>query len=181
MDVNSFPLSEKAAQNLREFHASEAPVVRDLNEAGFGVASTLDLLKDSGPYPEALPILLGHLEGTDLISRVRDVVARCLAVPDSSPYWDRLLRLYLTEQDAFVQNALALSLSNSAREENTADLLELLGRTDRGASGTLLLPGVLRVGGDRGRTALEALSDHPTLGKEAQAQLRRKRPQRRGK
>ena len=60
-------LQERAAV----WTAAERPIVADLQAAGIEVDSPWDLVHRSVPYPEALPVLLAHLQRA-----VLDVIAR---------------------------------------------------------------------------------------------------------
>src|SRR3712207_4152728 len=67
---------QQRTATLRE---AEAPLVGDLHRAGFDVASAWDLANTSTPYPEALPVLVEHLQ-RPYPDRVREGIARALAV-----------------------------------------------------------------------------------------------------
>lgn len=60
---------EKAAERDAELQArvsqwpkAERPIIEELREAGVDVESVWDLVNSAEPYPNALPILLDHLE-----------------------------------------------------------------------------------------------------------------------
>lgn len=47
---------------VQELHDAERPIVADLRRAGVDVDSVWDLVNTSAPYPNALPVLVKHLE-----------------------------------------------------------------------------------------------------------------------
>ena len=58
----------------------ELPLVREIAEAGLLIDSVWDLVNTREPYPEAIPVLLRHLENTDYDPAIRDGIARALTV-----------------------------------------------------------------------------------------------------
>src|SRR5262245_53969233 len=72
---------ERSRRRMEAFwqHA-ETPIVEGLRAIGLKVDSVWDLVNTSVPYPEAIPVLLAHLQ-REYPDRVREGVARALAVP----------------------------------------------------------------------------------------------------
>jgi hypothetical protein len=84
----------------RAIYASEAPLVADLRRAGFDVESAWDLFNRKEPWrkdvpippwPEAVPILLEHLERPYPFS-VREGMVRALTASWGGVAFDRLVR-----------------------------------------------------------------------------------------
>ncbi len=69
----------RRAQGER-FAREEAPLVREIAEAGLIIDSVSDLINARGAYPEAIPVLLRHLKKTDYRPELRDAIARALTV-----------------------------------------------------------------------------------------------------
>jgi hypothetical protein len=65
-----------------EFRRLEAPLVEELRAAGFQVESAWDFVNTSAPYPEALPILLRHLQ-RPYPGQIREGIARALGVQEA--------------------------------------------------------------------------------------------------
>ena len=153
---------------------AEQPIVKDLRKAGFDVDSVWDLVNTSSPYPEALPILIAHLERGGYPPRIFEGAARALAVRPASVYWYRLRALYLQATDRNETEGLAVALAAAAAPEHLDDLIAvLLDKTGSGYRGHFI-GAVRRIGGERGREVIGALRDDPVLGKEATAELQRR-------
>src|SRR5580658_6227723 len=69
-----------------EYARAEAPLVQDLRAAGSQVESVWDLVNTSGAYPTLVPTLLAHLD-RPYLERVREGIARALAVPEARVGW----------------------------------------------------------------------------------------------
>ena len=154
-----------------EWRASERPIIEDLRGAGVAVRSVWDLVNTSEPYPDALPVLMAHVERGGYPDRVTEGLARALAVPPAGVYWRRLRDLYVEATGRDATEGLAVALAASARAEDLDDMLPLLSDDSRGGTRIHLIRAILRVGGERGRQAVDALSADPVFGKEATALL----------
>lgn len=141
--------------------------------AGVDVETAWDLVNTSEPYPDALPLLMQHLERGGYPDRVLEGMARAMAVKPAHVYWERLRDLYLRAAGRDEEEGLAVALTASATSEHLDDLLVLLGGDSRGDSRIHLLEAVVTVGGQRGREVVEALRSDPLLGREATALTRR--------
>ena len=76
---------EKAEERWRMARArrlarEEEPLVQEIARAGLLIDSVWDLVNTREPYPEAIPVLLRHLEKTDYDPAIRDGIARALTV-----------------------------------------------------------------------------------------------------
>lgn len=154
-----------------EWRRAEAPLVEDLRRAGFEVESAWDLVNISTPYPAALSILLDHL-WRPYPDRVREGIARALAVRDAKFGWDTLIRLYREERAGTdAKDGLAVALAGSADEEVIDDLVELARDPAHGDSRLLLLRALARLRDQRAHAALRALAGDPALTEEAERLL----------
>lgn len=158
-----------------ELTAAEAPIVKDLREAGYLVSSVWDLVNTSDPYFDALPVLLTHLERGGYPDRVLESLARALAVKPSVTVWERLKVLYERATGRFEQDGLAAALAASATRKQFESLVELVTETSHGKSRIHFLRPIKRVGGSRGRQVLESLHKDPDLAQEVDRVLRRTR------
>ena len=86
----------------RALIANEAPVIADLRAVGFEVDTVSDLFNQKEPwrkdgptpsYPEAIPILLKHLDGPYSFE-VREAIVRALTDPVGRMAFDRLVAEY---------------------------------------------------------------------------------------
>lgn len=159
------------ARKESEWRKAEAPLVDELREAGIEVDSAWDLVDTATPYPDALPILLRHLE-RPYPDRVREGIARALAVSDARPGWATLVRLYRDEQPGTdAKDGLAAALAAAADDQVIDDLIGLTEDPAHGDSRLLLLRGLARSRSSQGRAALEQLGADPALGEEARRLL----------
>jgi hypothetical protein len=155
-----------------EWRRAETSLVEELKAAGFAVDSAWDLVNTSAPYPDALPILVDHLQRT-YPSRVREGIARALAVPQSKFAWDVLTRLYRDEGERDAKDGLAVAISVVADDEVIDEVLALVRDERHGPSRILLLGALERSEDPRARAALMELGTDAELKKEIQIVLRR--------
>ena len=156
-------------QALRE---AEQPIVEDLRHAGLDVKSVWDLVNTSVPYPEALPVLLDHLQRGGYPDRVMESIGRASAVQPASFAWEVFRGLYLVATGRGEEEGLAVALAASATADHLDGLVALLHEESRSDTRIHFLRAIKRVGGDQGREVLESLRDHPLFGLEARALLK---------
>ena len=153
---------------------AEAPVVEALNGVGVVVESVWDLVNTATPYPDALPVLLAHLQ-RDYPDRVREGIARALAVRDARFGWDRLIRLYQDEPSGTdTKIGLAAALAAAADREVIGDVITLAQDAKHGQSRLLLLRALKRSKAPEARAALAELEDDPELTGEVRHLLKRR-------
>ena len=139
-----------------EWRRAEAPLIKELRGAGFDVESVWDLVNTAIPYPEALPILLAHLE-RPYPDRVREGIARALAVRDARFAWDALKRLYeRAEPGTDAKDGLAVAIAAAADDDVIDDVIALARDARHGTSRVLLLRALAR---SRDRDAVSALKE----------------------
>lgn len=163
-----------------EWRVAERPIVDDLLAAGVEVDSVWDLVNTAEPYPDALPVLMEHLERGGYPDRVTEGIARSLAVKPANEYWERLRQLYLRAEGPDASEGLAVALAAAAKPDNLDDLIALLTADPpmaqvRGDTRIHFIRPILRVGGSRGREAVEGLRNDPVFGTEATARLARRK------
>lgn len=162
---------EEIRRRKAEWRRAEAPLVAELREAGFDVESAWDLVNTSTPYPAALPILSDHLE-RPYPDRVREGIARALAVRDAGVAWQTLARLYAREAAGTdTKGGIAVALAASAGDEVIDELIALARDPVHGSSRLLLLGRLQRSRGAHARAALEEFAADPVLGQEARRLL----------
>lgn len=160
-------------RRLEQEHAvAEAPLVGALRAAGFAVESAWDFVQAAEPYPDAVPILLEHLQ-RPYPDRVREGIARALAVPEARPAWHLLVRLYRDETLPDTKSGLAVALSAIADDAVLDELITLIRDGRHGETRILLLGALERSKDRRARAALMALGTDPELVLEIQDILRR--------
>lgn len=164
---------EESRRRTEALGIAERPIVADLNRVGTNVDSVWDLVNTSEPYPEALPVLLKHLERGGYPDRVMEGLGRALAVKPAIAYWDRLKALYLAPRTPGEEDGTAVALAACATRTQLDDLIGFLSLAERGESRIYFIRPILSHGGLRGREIVASLQGDPTFGKEATALLSR--------
>lgn len=169
---------EELASKESEWRKAEAPLVEELRAAGFGVDSAWDLVNTSTPYPAALPILLEHLQ-RPYPDRVREGIARALAVRDARFGAEKLIRLYREEQPGTDAKAgLAVAIGEATDDDVIDDVIALASDPVHGTSRVLMLDALARSNAPQARAALEAIAEDAAVGGEARQLLKRGQPKR---
>jgi hypothetical protein len=165
---------------LRRREAEERPIVVDLTAAGVPVSGLWQLnpgvRAKSVPYPDALPIVMAHLERGGYPDHVMEWLGRAFGAKECVIWWDDLKRLYLSARGPGEEDGLAVALSQCATKAQLNDLIAFLGIEKRGKSRIYFVRPIKRLGRERGREILEPLRDHPVLGREVTAVLAGKSP-----
>lgn len=157
-----------------QLHQAEAPLIAELQGAGFRVQSAWDLANAPGSYPEAVPILLAHLQ-LPYPPVVREGIARALAVPEANIGWEILVRSYQEEVEPRVKSGLAVALAAAAGDERIDDIIALARERRYGPSRVLLLRAIGRSSIPGARSLLRELGEDPDLKREVRVILRRKK------
>jgi hypothetical protein len=158
-----------------ELRRAEAPLVEALTKAGVHVQSAWDLINRASSCPQALPVLLEHLEKPYPV-RVREGIARALAVPESISAWPTLLRLFEAEVETTttgVKFALGCALAAAATDNVIGDVIRLVRDGRHGANRAMLVRSLAKSADPRARQALMDVAADPELGTEAQKALKR--------
>jgi hypothetical protein len=161
-------VAERARRNAErqaqqdDWRREEAPLVLELNATGIAVESAWDLVNTSTAYPQALPILLEHLQ-RPYPDRVREGIARALAVKPARFAWDTLARLYRAETGTDTKDGLAVALCAIADDSVMDELIGLLRDRSLGPSRVLLVDSLERWNDPQAQTVLESLEPDPEL------------------
>jgi len=154
--------AEKAAELL----SAEKPLIEDLTRVGFPVKSVWDLVSNKGPYSEAIPILLNHMHRS-YPDRVKEGIARALAVPHTTVTWLRILDEYKdTAAACDYKHGLAAALGATSSDDIMPYLQEVIIDPVHGESRLLLLKALRRSSLPSSKRLLDELSDDPTFSKE---------------
>lgn len=158
-----------------EYRRAEAPLVADLRDVGCDVVSVWDLVNSNAPYPNAIPILLNHLNRSYPVP-VREGIARALAVPASKAYgWQLLVNSYLQEHESRVKEGLAAAIAATATGDVIHEVIALVRDVSHGSSRVLLLRALENSSDTRARQALLELNSDQELANEIEAIRRRLR------
>ena len=146
--------------------AAEVPLLEELRSAGYGVDSVWSLVNSSESYPEALPVLLRHL-GFAYPDRVREGIARALAVPGSVVLLDVLVAKFVSELSEEVKDGLACAIAAAADAEHMDEVIDLIVDPSHGPSRVLLLRALERATREQAHATLERAARDPDMRLEA--------------
>jgi len=120
-------LHAASVEKLRlEMEPEHAPLMRDLAAIGMKVRSTDDVVNMSAPYPEAVPVLLRHLQ-TARHPVMRNSLARSLTVREARGVaGGPILRELKRERDSEVRFAMANALTIVATRDDADEIAALL-------------------------------------------------------
>lgn len=129
-------------------------LMEELRKVGVVADSVGHLTSNPGPYPQAIPILLRHLQ-LPYSDATRESIARCLAVPEPAVLaaWPMLVEEYRKAPTGkgFIgpgeskqyrlgaKDGLALALRAAVSEKTLPDLISLIKDRTNGESRVLLL------------------------------------------
>jgi hypothetical protein len=120
----------------------------------------------SKPYPTAIPILLSHLK-KPYSDRIREGIARALAVPDATGAWQMLRAEYeASPGGSGVKSGLAAALAATSTENVIGELAMIARNPNNGNSRLLLLNGLRQSRSPVASETLADLKDDPILAKE---------------
>lgn len=169
---------ERSNAELRERELEsariQAPLIADLESVGWHVTSVWDLVNTAARYPEALPVLLDHLQ-RDYPAGIREGIARAMAVRDARFAWPVLRQLFEETEDRRVKDGLAVALAASADRTVLGEVMELLREPRHGPCRLFLLKTVRRLRSPDANDLLRSLLDDPQLAKEVERMLSKRR------
>lgn len=119
---------EKRHRQTDRWREEQRPLLDDLRAIGVRVDSVWDLVNSSASYPLAVPVLLDHLRRS-YSDRIREGMARALAVPEARSGWEPLVDIFIRERDCSAHGpkwALACALGAAADDTVFSDVAALL-------------------------------------------------------
>ena len=165
---------EAMQRKAAEWRKAEAPLVAELKQAGEVVESGWDLVNTTRSYPKAVPVLLKHLQ-LSYPDRVREGIARALAVSEAKVGWRTLVRLFVEDKDETglgAKQAIGRALGAAADDDVLDDIILLLRDKRHGANRIALLDALVRSSSTRACSLLIELQDDPELSHEARKALK---------
>jgi hypothetical protein len=155
---------------------AQKPLLNDLSDVGFDVATVEEVTMLPTPYPAAIPVLLEHLR-RPYPSLVLQAIARALAVPEARIAWPILEAIFIglpsNASDGGVKFAVGNALAESADESVMDHLAALLRDTRHGEARLALLRPFLKRRTAADRDLLSELSSDPDLRREIRARMGR--------
>ncbi|NJK31675.1 MAG: hypothetical protein HC927_04240 [Deltaproteobacteria bacterium] len=167
---------EERQERVAALQQALVPFFNDLRAKGYDIESVSALIAEPfptrAPIPEAIPILLDHLQ-RPYPTDAREVLARAVAVPEAKCGWDILIRLYREAQEKRPKDALAVALARAADDDVLDEVIALAKDPRHGSSRILLLHALECSASSLARAALADLADDPDLKKEVGLILKR--------
>lgn len=163
---------ERSAR-IAQLREEEQPILKDLKTVGCEAKSVWDLVNTRDRYSDAIPVLMKHLL-LPYSDRIREGIARALAVPEAKEHWATLLSEYRRASwgkgpDGLrlgAKDGLACALSAISSESVIGELIDLVKEQDHGPSRLLLLKALRKSKNPLAKRTLEEVSRDPDLAKE---------------
>ena len=137
------------------------PLLAVLRSAGVELSSIWDLVNTkTAPPPNTVPILLDHLS-RDYPDRVREGIARALAIPQARIGWTQLVDHFQKDSDRSglgAKFAIASALATIADESVMGDLIRLAVDPRHGQNRIPFVRALARASAPRARKALQQLA-----------------------
>jgi hypothetical protein len=178
------------AERVEAFRKDQEPIGKELEELGLHVRfqhTPFDIREElvthighltgtSDRYPEAIPILLKHID-KDYPDRVKECVARALATPDAKYARDRIVAKYesvpAAEEKGF-KDGLAVAVLALSDDGDFEEIVQLLRDRRHGSSRVLLLTYLQKSKRPEAAAVIEELSLDPDLAIEIKSWRRKK-------
>jgi len=165
---------ENRAQELRD---AQGPLLQELRSVGLDLDTVWRLVNVPNTPEAAIPVLIRHLHG-NYPARVREGIARALAVPEARPAWDILVssfRASAIANDGDVSVGLACALDAMAVAADFDTIAELVAAPQYGEARGILVYTLAKLSRERARKILEPLKDDPDLAQNIKPALKGKR------
>jgi HEAT repeat protein len=147
--------------------SAEQPLLEALGQQGVRLFSVWELVNSAQTPAALIPTLCEHL-AKPYPSKVREAIARALAVPASLSVWTSLESVFETERDPAVKWAVHLALAAAADRSVLDRLLRLALDRRHGRARALLAYSLGRMRDDeRAAKALRVLTADTDIGVEA--------------
>lgn len=160
---------ERQTREKREqFARDEEPILADLRAVGTPVGSVWDLVNTGARYPAAIPVLLAHIQKS-YPQKIREGLARALAVPEARSGWSVLMHEFESDPDSTTlgpKYGLACALSVVADDNVLHDVLRVLREDRHGECRIPLLRVLVRSRDPEAKAALEQFEQDPGLAAE---------------
>ncbi len=161
-----------------QFRFEEAALVQDLQTTGLHVVvnripgesylgpprSITDLVNTSSPYPDAIPILVKHLQ-IEYSRPIRESIIRALTTPESKGHADVLIKAFEAEQDSESQTKwlLGAAIAEAATADDTEKIISLANDIRHGQGRAFLPLGLVVAPKSRAIPILEHWQSDSTL------------------
>ncbi|WP_019866746.1 hypothetical protein [Methylovulum miyakonense] len=172
---------ERNIERGKRLDIEEEPIVADLRTVGLELESVWDLVSRPSNYPEAIPILLKHLQ-KPYSDRTREGIARALSIryPVVRAAWPILVKEYCNTPEGWgivapddtvnvklgAKDGLACALCVAVTDETLEEFINLVKDPANGDSRILLLKPLRKSKNPLAKMVLEELASDPVFAKE---------------
>lgn len=172
---------ERNIERGKRLRLEGEPIVKDLRAVGLELESVWDLVNRPSNYPEAIPVLLNHLQ-KPYSDRTREGIARALSIryPAVREAWPILVREYRNTPEGWgivapndtvnvklgAKDGLACTLCVAVTDETMEEFISLVKDPANGESRLLLLPALRKSKNPQAKIVLEELASDPVFAKE---------------
>lgn len=140
-----------------------SPLLRDINDQGYDIASVWDLVNTPDPYPELIPILIRHLR-SPYLDRNREAIARSLAVAEAAYAWQLLKQEYIeATADSGYKHGLGTALSANLSDDIVDQVKSLIIDRRHGTSRMFLIYRLLKMKTSVSKRAIAELQLDPDI------------------
>jgi len=166
----------KLRQFAAEMHEAEQPLLEDIRSSGKDLHSVWDLVGTQEPYHTLVPILLKHLQ-RPYPDRIKEGIARALAIPEAIVGWKVLVDAFRADPDREGMGAkagVALALAAAANDSVMPEIVQLLREREHGQNRAFLLNALRRSNDPQAIKVLMELGSDEQLARDAQKVLRQR-------
>lgn len=188
-EINRLRQERNIARGKR-LSIEEVPIVAELRMLGLELESVWDLVGRPSNYPEAIPVLLNHLQKS-YSDRTREGIARALSIrfPAVRAAWPILVKEYRNTPEGWgivapddtvnvklgAKDGLACTLCVAVTDETMEEFIGLIKDRANGESRILLLKPLRKSKNPQAKIVLEELASDPVFAKEISSWNKKKR------
>lgn len=188
-EINRLRQERNIARGKR-LSIEEVPIVAELRMLGLELESVWDLVSRPSNYPEAIPVLLNHLQ-KPYSDRTREGIARALSIrfPAVRAAWPILVKEYRNTPEGWgivapddtvnvklgAKDGLACTLCVAVTDETMEEFIGLIKDPANGESRILLLKPLRKSKNPQAKIVLEELASDPVFAKEISSWNKKKR------
>ena len=144
---------------------AQKELLMDLASVGCVIDSVWDLVNVETTPIDAIPVLLDHLE-RGYPDRIREGIARALAVPEAIVGWEALIKAFCSDPDKSgltSKAGVACALAAASNDEVVQDVVDLVMDEGHGENRILLLSALARSSRPSVREFFLSLRGDPTF------------------
>jgi hypothetical protein len=168
-------------ERMKRIRAEDEPVLADLRRVGLSYETVGHLVASPNKaYLNATPILLKHMLIETYPPRLRETLARSLAMKQVRHLWPIIIEEYEKASNLMTEGycykaGLAVALSIMVSEDTMDELIALAKKKEHGDSRVFFVESLVKSKSEHAKKAIEELANDPDLVKEIAAQMKKKK------